>query len=207
LSQGAEINHHLLSGFPDFCKRILDGTYRKNKMIPPCLSVDEFDVRFYDKKEIDVMISAELAPRLVSSGIRVNRDVIRSEGSIKSIKALSALGCGSRLSDEIPERASQQGGSMNLRVMCGFLTESILEKHRNETRSYNLVSALGCLDFDELPESRFRVGSVIVQIWLMLSLPSGYPLSRNPFTHFHWYECSECSSLGHNIPGAEYWAR
>jgi ankyrin repeat protein len=197
LSQGAEINHHLLSRFPDFCKRILDGT---------CLSAEEFNVRFYDTKANGGMILAELASRLVSSGIRVNRDVIRSEGSIKSIEALSALGCESRLSDEIPERASQQGGSMNLRVMFGFLTEAILEKHRNETRSYNLVSALSCLNFDVLPESRFRVGSVIVQIWLMLSVPSGYPLSCNPFTHFRWHECSECSSLGHNIPAAEYWA-
>jgi hypothetical protein len=101
------------------------------------------------------MISAELASRLVSSGIRVNWDVIRSEGSIKSIEALSALGCGSRLSDESPERASQQGGSMNLRVMFGFLTETILEKHRNETRSYNLVSALSYLDFDVLQNPGF----------------------------------------------------
>lgn len=204
LSQGAEINHPLLSRFPEFCKRILDGINTKNHMISRCLSVEEFDVRFHDKKANDGMISAELASRLVSSGIRVNRDVIRSEGSIKSIEALSALGCGSRLSDESPERASQQGGSMNLRVMFGFLTETILEKHRNETRSYKLVSALGYLEFEVLPESRSRVGSV--QIWLMLSLPSGYPFSRNLFTHFRWYECSECSSFGHNIPAAEYWA-
>jgi hypothetical protein len=206
LSQGAEINKHLLSRFPDLCKWILDGTYTKDKMIPPGLSAEEFDVRFYETKANGGMILAELASRLVSLGIRVNQDAIRSEGSIKSTEDLSTLGCGSKLSDGIPERASQQGGSMNLRAMFGFLTEAILGKHGKETRNYNLVSTLSCLGFDVLPESRFRVRTVIVQIWLTLSLPSGYPFSRNPFTNIRWYECSKCSSLGHNIPAAEHWA-
>jgi hypothetical protein len=88
------------------------------------------------------MILAELASRLFSLGILVNQDAIRSESSIENTEALSALEGESKLSDGIPERVSQQAGSVNLRVMFGILTEAILGKHGNETRSYKLVSTL-----------------------------------------------------------------
>jgi hypothetical protein len=156
LSQGAGINKLLLSRFPDFCDWILDS--KDTKIIPLWLFAEESGNDTEDTDDVPItsvhnaddhgMISAELASRLFSLGIRVNQDAIRSEGSIESTEPLLALECGSKLSDEIPERTSQQAGSVNQRVMFGFLTEVIFGKHGNETRSYNLVSTLSCLDFD-----------------------------------------------------------
>lgn len=217
LSQGAEINKLLLSRFPDFCDWILDSMDTMaddDEIIPPRLFAKESDNDTEDTDEVSSigvndaeghgMISAELASRLFSLGILVNRDAISSEGSIQSTEPLSALERGSELSDGIPKRASQQAGSVNQRVIFGFLTEVILGKHGNETRSYNLVSTLSCLDFDVPPESRFRVVMVIIQIWLTLSLLSECPLSRNSFTNTRWHECS---SFGHTVLAAEHWAR
>jgi hypothetical protein len=136
LSHGAEINKLLLSRFPGFCNWILYGTNHVSIIV-----VNNAD----DHADDHGTISAELASRLFRLGILVNQDAIRSEGSIESTEPLSALERGSKLSDEIPERASQQAGIVNPRVMFGFLTEVILGKQGNETRSYNLVSTLSCL--------------------------------------------------------------
>jgi hypothetical protein len=120
----------------------------------------------YESRDIRTgMISAELASRLSRLGILVNQDAIRSEGSIESMESLPASELGSKLSDENPERAIQQAGNVSHQVMLGFLTEIILGKHGNETRSYNLVSTFSFL-IDVPPESRFWVVMALVQVWL-----------------------------------------